>query len=79
MTHFLNLSCNYPEYHILYDDTHDHFQYLVQESAIIFVSNWIKLNAKFVKKETPMPNAPIILTLLMSKIHLFTTYYDNKN
>lgn len=69
LTHILNLPCNYPKYHLGYDDTNNHFDFLIQESAIIFVNNWIQLNSKFVKKELPMPNAPILATLFINKIH----------
>lgn len=69
LTHILNLPCNYPKYHLGYDDTNNYFDSLIQESAIIFVNNWIQLNSKFVKKELPMPNAPILATLFINKIH----------
>lgn len=71
LTHFLKLTCNCPEYHNLYDDdTRKHLEYLIQESAIIFVANWIKLNLDFVQKKTPMPNAPVILTLFMNNLNI---------
>lgn len=69
LTHFLKLPCNYPEYHLLCADTNDHLNYLVQESAIIFVCNWIQLNLNFVRKKNPMPNAPVISTLFIDKLH----------
>lgn len=72
LSHFLKLTCNYPEYHYFCDDTNKHFEYLIQESAITFVCNWIKLNLKFVKNETSVPNAPVIITLFLDKIHIFT-------
>lgn len=79
LTHFLKLTCNDPEYHLLCNDTNKHLNYLVQESAIIFVSNWIKLNSNFVKKKTSMPNAPVISTLFINNLHYFTALNDYKN